>query len=208
MINQDTIAAIATPPGFGGIGIIRISGPEAEDILRRVFYPAGNNPDVFESHRMVYGTVKDKGITLDECMAVLMRAPRSYTREDVAEIQLHGGSFVLNSVLDLCLENGARLAEAGEFTRRAFINGRVDLSQAEAVMNLINARGKQEHHAAMRQLNGGASSFIRKYEDVLVGLQAGIAGGALYPGRADPRLYGCPHDLRMPSVQPERLHMQ
>ena len=181
MINQDTIAAIATPPGFGGIGIIRISGPEAEDILRRVFYPAGNNPDVFESHRMVYGTVKDKGITLDECMAVLMRAPRSYTREDVAEIQLHGGSFVLNSVLDLCLENGARLAEAGEFTRRAFINGRVDLSQAEAVMNLINARGKQEHHAAMRQLNGGASSFIRKYEDVLVGLQAGIAACMDYP---------------------------
>lgn len=181
MISQDTIAAIATPPGLGGIGIIRISGPEAEGILRRIFYPAGNQGGSFESHRMLYGTVKDQGTTLDECMAVLMRAPRSYTREDVAEIQLHGGSYVLNSVLDLCLANGARLAEAGEFTRRAFINGRVDLSQAEAVMDLINARGKQEHFAAVRQLNGGASSFIRRYEDELMDLQAGIAACMDYP---------------------------
>ena len=116
-----------------------------------------------------------------ECMAVLMRAPRSYTREDVAEIQLHGGSFVVNRALGLCLGKGARLAEPGEFTRRAFLNGRVDLSRAEAVMEMIMARGEQEHKAAVRQLNGGASSFIREFADELADLQAGLAACIDYP---------------------------
>lgn len=179
--KQDTIAAIATAPGNGGIGIVRISGPDAEKILREVFVPAGGDREFPASHRMVYGLLKDGRETVDECMAVLMRAPRSYTREDVAEIQLHGGSFVVNRALGLCLGKGARLAEPGEFTRRAFLNGRVDLSRAEAVMEMIMARGEQEHKAAVRQLNGGASSFIREFADELADLQAGLAACIDYP---------------------------
>lgn len=179
--KQDTIAAIATAPGNGGIGIVRISGPDAEKILREVFVPAGGDREFPASHRMVYGLLKDGRETVDECMAVLMRAPRSYTREDVAEIQLHGGSFVVNRALGLCLGKGARLAEPGEFTRRAFLNGRVDLSRAEAVMEMITARGEQEHKAAVRQLNGGASSFIREFADELADLQAGLAACIDYP---------------------------
>ncbi len=181
MINTDTIAAIATPPGNGGIGIIRLSGPEAEDILFRIFRPAGDADRARESHRMSYGRLVDGEETIDECMAVMMRAPRSYTREDVAEIQLHGGSYVVNRALDLCLHEGARLARAGEFTRRAFLNGRVDLSRAEAVMELISARGAQEHKAAVRQMNGGTASFIRDFSDELYGLQAGLAACIDYP---------------------------
>ena len=110
-MTQDTIAAIATAHGEGGIGIIRLSGPEAERILNEIFRPAGAAEGVRESHRMYYGFLRDGQETLDEGMAVLMRAPRSYTREDVAEIQLHGGSFVVNRALGLCLGKGARLAE-------------------------------------------------------------------------------------------------
>ena len=179
--KQDTIAAIATAPGNGGIGIVRISGPDAERILEQVFISAGGPKETTESHRMVYGSLMDGAETVDECMAVLMRAPRSYTKEDVAEIQLHGGSYVVNRALGLCLEKGARLAEPGEFTRRAFLNGRVDLSRAEAVMEMIMARGEQEHKAAVRQLNGGASSFIRGFADELADLQAGLAACIDYP---------------------------
>ena len=179
--RQETIAAIATAPGNGGIGIIRISGPEAENILKQVFRTGGKAENGFESHRMVHGWLTDAGEPVDECMVVLMRAPRSYTREDVAEIQLHGGSYVVNRALELCLREGARLAEAGEFTRRAFLNGRVDLSRAEAVMDMISARGAQEHKAAVRQLNGGASSFIRGFADRLTDLQAGLAACIDYP---------------------------
>lgn len=179
--RQDTIAAIATAPGNGGIGIIRMSGPESEAILNRIFMPAGTLKPPFETHRLIYGQIRDGEDTVDECMAVLMRAPRSYTREDVAEIQLHGGNYVANRALELCLKEGARLADAGEFTRRAFLNGRVDLSRAEAVMELINARGAQEHRAAIRQMNGGASSFIRGFADELIDLQAGLAACIDYP---------------------------
>ena len=181
-MKNDTIAAIATAPGTGGIGIIRISGPEAEEILRRVFAPAGEPHETpYESHRMMYGRLTDGEETVDECMAVLMRAPKSYTREDVAEIQLHGGDYVVHRGLGICLREGARLAEAGEFTRRAFLNGRIDLSQAEAVMELISARGEKARKAAIRQINGGAASFIRPLSDRLYELQAGLAACIDYP---------------------------
>ncbi len=181
MYRQDTIAAIATAPGNGGIGIIRISGPDAERILMKVFHPKGSGTHKPESHRMIYGTLADNGETIDECMAVMMRAPKSYTREDVAEIQLHGGNYVVSRALEICLKNGARLAEPGEFTRRAFLNGRVDLSSAEAVMGMICARSEQEHKAAVRQLNGGTASFIRKVSDELYRMQAGLAACIDYP---------------------------
>ena len=180
-MNQDTIVAVATPPGEGGIGIIRLSGDLAEQILTRCFFPPGGWKQPPESHRMMYGTLQDQGEPVDECMAVLMRAPRSYTRENVAELHLHGGTYVLHRGIEICLRLGARLAEPGEFTRRAFLNGRIDLSRAEAVMNLISARGEQAHHAAMRDLQGGAASFARKAADELYSIQAGLAACIDYP---------------------------
>ena len=182
-MNTTTIAAIATAPGQGGVAIVRLSGPEAENILLQVFRPARKAPLV--SHLLTYGHVFDGDIPVDECMAVLMRAPRSYTREDVAELQLHGGGYIAQQVLALCLRQGAELAAPGEFTQRAFLNGRIDLSQAEAVMNLIAAQGEQSHRAAMRQLKGGASSFIRKAADALYEIQAGVAACIDYPEEID-----------------------
>ena len=179
-MRQDTIAAIATAPGMGGIGIIRLSGPEAERILYDLFVPAkGKTP--LENRKLTYGRIMDGEETADECMAVVMKAPGSYTREDVAEIQSHGGTRVLNRVLDLCIARGARLAESGEFTRRAFMNGRIDLSRAEAVMSLISARGEQEYRSAVRQMEGGTADFIRKASDDLYELQAGLAACIDYP---------------------------
>ena len=180
-MNQDTIAAIATPPGNGGIGIIRMSGPDAERILNEVFRPSGSQALPLPNRYLAYGRAVDCGKTLDECMAVVMRAPGSYTREDVAEIQTHGGTLVLNRVLALCIAHGARLAEAGEFTRRAFLNGRIDLSRAEAVMSLISARGEQAYQSAIRQMEGGTADFIRDISDELYRLQAGLAACIDYP---------------------------
>ena len=180
-MKQDTIAAIATAPGQGGIGIIRISGPDAESILNDIFSPASSCSEPAKSHMLMYGRLHNGEEILDECMAVLMRAPKSYTREDVAELQIHGGGEVLRRALNACIQRGARLAEPGEFTRRAFLNGRIDLSQAEAVMRLIAARGEQERRAAVQQMEGGTADFIRKASDQLYHLQAGLAACIDYP---------------------------
>jgi len=149
MYRKDTIAAISTPVGEGGIGIVRVSGAEAELVASRIFRKKASGG--LESHRFYYGDILDpeSGETVDEAMAVLMRAPRSYTREDVLEIQCHGGYLLVRKVLELVLRHGARPAEPGEFTRRAFLNGRIDLLQAEAVMEVI--RGKTEAALALAQ---------------------------------------------------------
>ena len=177
MQSTDTIAALATAPGEGGIAIVRVSGPQAEALLSALFAPA----HAWDSHRMYYGHIVYQGETLDECMAVLMRAPRSYTRQDVAEIHLHGGSFAAQSVLNALYALGARAAEPGEFTRRAFLNGRIDLSRAEAVMALISAEGGRAARAAVRQLEGGVSSFIRSAQEELLALLSGAAAAIDYP---------------------------
>ena len=177
MIPNDTIAALATAPGTGGIAIVRVSGPDSERLLRALFFPARD----FESHRLYYGHAVHQGQTLDECMAVLMRAPKSYTREDVAEFHLHGGSFTANAVLAALFDLGARPAEPGEFTKRAFLNGRVDLSRAEAVMALISAESGRAARAALRQLSGGADSFIRKAQADLTSILSGVAAALDYP---------------------------
>lgn len=175
--NQDTIAALATAPGEGGIAIVRVSGPEAEELLRQLFSPVR----AFESHRLYYGHIIYQQETLDECMAVLMRAPRSYTREDVAEFHLHGGAWAARSVLSALFVLGARAAEPGEFTRRAFLNGRIDLSRAEAVMSLIKAEGGRAARAALRQMEGGVSAFIRSAQQELIALLSGAAAAIDYP---------------------------
>ena len=177
MYESDTIAARATAPGEGGIAIVRVSGPEAEGALSRLFSPA----HAFESHKMYYGHIVFQGETLDECMAVLMRSPRSYTREDVAEIHLHGGDWAAGSVLNALYSLGVRPAEPGEFTKRAFLNGRVDLSRAEAVMALISAEGGRAARAAVRQLQGGVSGFIRSAQEALIALISGAAAAIDYP---------------------------
>ena len=180
-MQDTTIAAIATPPGSGGIGIIRMSGPDAERILNEIFVPAGKGKLPLKNRYLTYGELRSDTEILDECLAVIMRGPYSYTREDVAELQLHGGTQVLQRVLELCLSRGARLAEPGEFTRRAFLNGRIDLSRAEAVMNLISARGEQAYQAAIRQMQGGTADFVRQASDALYKLQAGLAACIDYP---------------------------
>ena len=177
MGEQDTIAALATAPGTGGIAIVRVSGPKAEACLHALLRP----DRAFESHRLYYGRAVYQGETLDECMAVLMRAPRSYTREDVAEFHLHGGSWAAQSVLSALYALGVRAAEPGEFTKRAFLNGRIDLSRAEAVMSLISAQGQRAARAAVRQLSGGVSSFIQQAQDALLKLLSGVAAAIDYP---------------------------
>ena len=177
MEANDTIAALATAPGEGGIAIVRISGPEAESALSALFRPL----HAWEDRKMAYGRIVDREETLDECMAVLFRAPRSYTREDVAEIQLHGGEWAARRVLAAVYAQGIRAAEPGEFTRRAFLNGRIDLSRAEAVMSLIAADGERAARAAVRQLEGGVSAFIRTAQSDLIALLSGAAAAIDYP---------------------------
>ena len=177
----DTIAAIATPPGEGGIAIVRLSGPEAETVLSRVFRPAKASAWPLESHRLTYGMCVDGDEAVDECLAVLYRAPRSYTAEEAAELQVHGGQTVAQRALLACLKAGARMAGPGEFTRRAFENGRIDLSRAESVMALISARGEQARKAALRGLKGAAASFVRDASQQLYACQAALSACIDYP---------------------------
>ena len=164
MINEfDTIAAIATAVSNAGIGIIRISGSEAMEILAKIFEPYNKKVDVYqlENHRIYYGNIKDGEEVVDECIVLIMKGPHSYTKEDVVEIDCHGGVTVVYKVLNLVLKNGARAAEPGEFTKRAFLNGRIDLSQAEAVMDLINSKNDFALNSSIEQLKGGVSDAIK-----------------------------------------------
>lgn len=178
--NKDTIAALATPSGRGGIAIVRVSGEAARTCFEKLFFPAGKQ--IVESHRMLYGKLKNEsGEVIDECMAVLMLAPRSYTREDVAEFHVHGGDQVAKEILSALYALGVRPAEPGEFTRRAFLNGRIDLSRAEGVMRMISAQGEQSARAALRQLTGGVSAFVNDIQNDLLELTAGVTAALDYP---------------------------
>jgi tRNA modification GTPase len=166
----DTIAAVATPPGTGGIGVIRISGAAAVCIAQQVFVqPSGRPLLQAESHRVYHGfVINAAGERVDEALLCVMRQPRSYTREDVVEISCHGGVLITQRVLEAVLAQGARVAEPGEFTKRAFLNGRLDLTQAEAVIDLINARTVASHRAALRQLQGALSQQLRHLREQLL----------------------------------------
>ena len=182
--QNDTIAAIATPPGEGGIAIVRISGACAGEFLRAAFRPAHKGE--MKHGQMRYGTLTDPaGAPIDEVMAVFFRAPRSYTREDVAEIHLHGGTMCARAAMERLLSLGARAAEPGEFTYRAFMNGRVDLSEAEAVMGLIGARSQAARRASIRQLRGGVSAPIGRMREELTGLLAKIEAATDFPDEID-----------------------
>ena len=182
--QNDTIAAIATPPGEGGIAIVRISGARAGEFLRAAFRPAHKGE--MKHGQMRYGTLTDPaGAPIDEVMAVFFRAPRSYTREDVAEIHLHGGTMCARAAMERLLALGARAAEPGEFTYRAFMNGRVDLSEAEAIMGLIGARSQAARRASIRQLRGGVSAPIGRMREELTGLLAKIEAATDFPDEID-----------------------
>lgn len=173
---EDTIAAIATAYGEGGIGVIRISGEESLDVLKKVFVPFKDEEII--PRKLTYGHIVDGEETIDEVMAVFMNGPHTYTTEDVAEINCHGSVVALRKTLALILKNGARLAEPGEFTKRAFLNGRLDLSQAEAVIDLIKAKTDRSFDVAMNQLDGILSERIggirKKLVDVLVNVSVNI----------------------------------
>ena len=166
---EDTISAIATALGEGAVGIVRISGPNSLVLAEQMFFTKdGNTLSMYESRRMVYGHVEDEtGNTVDEALCVFMPGPHSYTGEDVVEIQCHGGIQSLKTILGLTFAKGARPAEPGEFTKRAFLNGRMDLAQAEAVMDIINARSKEALKLAIRQQKGQLSTEIRHIRDAL-----------------------------------------
>ena len=173
---EDTIAAPATPAGEGGIGIVRISGPEALKIADKIFVSKnGSKPSDCESYTVHYGHIVDKNThdarrkthdgIIDEVLLTVMRAPKSYTKEDVVEINCHGGIQAVKNVLELITDNGARLAEPGEFTKRAFLNGRLDLVQAEAVLDVIRAKTESSLKAAISQLDGALSKEISAIMD-------------------------------------------
>jgi tRNA modification GTPase len=194
-MKSTTIAAISTPSGSGGIGIIKMSGPQAIDIAHSVFVRiahclnipvrSADDEDIFnfESRRLTYGHIVDPDTrqVLDEVLLAVMRAPHSYTAEDVVEIQAHAGPLILKSILSLLLKKGAVLAEPGEFTKRAFLNGRMDLTRAEAVIDMINARSLQAVDMAMAQLSGGLAGIIESLKHDILNILAAIEAAIDFP---------------------------
>lgn len=175
----DTIAAIATPLGEGAIGIVRLSGSDAIAIADKVF--TGKSLANCDSHTLNYGHITENTRVLDEVMVGVMKAPKTFTREDVVEINTHGGIAVMNEILQLLLRNGARMAEPGEFTKRAFLNGRMDLSQAEAVMDIIRAKTDQAMNIAVKQLDGSLSNLINKTRQEILETLAQVEVNIDYP---------------------------
>lgn len=179
---NETIAAIATATGVGGVGIIRISGNSSKDIVSNFFKK--NN---LESHKAVFGKIKEKGTDeiIDSVLLLYFQSPKSYTGEDTVEIHCHGSPLVLNKVLDLCIKYGARLAEPGEFTKRAFINGKIDLTQAEAVYDLINSKTSVSLNSANQQMEGKLSSRIKNVRLKLIKMLSHIEAIIDFPDEID-----------------------
>ncbi|MGG3031196.1 MULTISPECIES: tRNA uridine-5-carboxymethylaminomethyl(34) synthesis GTPase MnmE [Bacillus] len=181
---MDTIAAISTPMGEGAIAIVRLSGPEAIQIADKIYKgPKGKTLGSVESHTIHYGHIVDRPSdrVVEEVMVSVLKAPRTFTREDVIEINCHGGIVTVNQVLQLALREGARLAEPGEFTKRAFLNGRIDLSQAEAVMDLIRAKTDRAMNVAMNQMEGRLSALVRRLRSEILETLAHVEVNIDYP---------------------------
>ena len=182
MSDLSAIAAISTPLGTGGVGIIRISGKNATEITDRIFVSVnGKKLSSSKCYRAYFGRIFDGETAVDEVVCLVFRAPHSYTGEDVVEINCHGGVVLLKKILRLVLQNGAQAAAPGEFTKRAFLNGKLDLSEAESVMTLISAQGEQGANAAFNQLEGSLSRKIEKINSSLLSLAAHIAAWVDYP---------------------------
>lgn len=182
MSDLSAIAAISTPLGTGGVGIIRISGKNATEIVDKIFISVnGKKLASSKGYRAYFGKIYDGNTAVDEVICLVFRAPHSYTGEDVVEINCHGGVFLLKKILRLVLSNGAIAASPGEFTKRAFLNGKLDLSEAESVMTLISAQGEQGANAAFNQLEGKLSRKIEEINSSLLSLAAHIAAWVDYP---------------------------
>ena len=176
---NDTIVAISTALGVGAISIVRLSGNEAIDIVNKCF--KGKDLTKVESHTINYGHIYDKKEIIDEVLVTIMKAPKTYTTEDVVEINCHGGIISTKRILETMLNNGARLAEPGEFTKRAFLNGRIDLVKSEAVMDIIDSKSEEANKLALSQLSGSTSNMIKKFREKLKQLLASIEVNIDYP---------------------------
>jgi len=185
-VLEDTIIAISTPPGFGGLGIVRISGGKALVVSQRIFAPKGKSKKPLPARRPIFGTVRDpeRGEALDEAFLTYFKAPRSYTREDVVELSVHGSPAVLEGILKLGLKAGARLAQPGEFTLRAYLNGRLDMLQAQAVNDLIRSVSLTQARISARQLGGSLSRRVLKLRGRLISLFSSVEAGIEFPEEA------------------------
>lgn len=183
-MKTDTIAAIATAMSDSGIGIIRVSGNEAVEIVNKIYQNVSHENILkkYKSHTIHYGfIVEEDGTVLDEVMISVMKAPRSYTMEDTVEINCHGGVLMMQKILSLVMKAGARIAEPGEFTKRAFLNGRIDLSQAESVIDIINSKTSKEAEASINQLNGFLHTEIMKIKEKILSIMVDIEASIDYP---------------------------
>ena len=179
---MSTIASISTAPGIGGIGIIRMSGENTFDILDKIFVQKNhNNIDDIKGYTIKYGHIKDGENIIDEVLVSYFKAPKSYTTEDMCEINSHGGTIIMRKILELCLKNGAELAEPGEFTKRAFLGGRIDLSQAESIIDIINAKSDREAKEGIKQLEGFLSEKIYEIKNDLLEIMTNIEVSIDYP---------------------------
>lgn len=179
---MSTIVAISTAPGIGGIGIIRMSGDHCFEVLDKVFKQKNSqNIEDIKGYTIKYGYIMDDAEIVDEVLVSYFKAPKSYTAENMCEINSHGGIVIMNKILDLCLRNGAELAEPGEFTKRAFLNGRLDLSQAEAVIDVINSKTEREAKVSIEQLEGNLSEKIAKIRKTIISIMADIEATIDYP---------------------------
>ncbi len=181
---EETIAAISTAPGTAGIGIIRMSGKDVFSILEKIFKPIKEEPiDKIKGYTIKYGKIfnPETNEIVDEVLVSYFKEPKSYTQENMCEINSHGGTIVVRKILELCLKNGAQIAEPGEFTKRAFLNGRIDLAKAEAVINLINAKSEKETKASINQLEGNLSLEIKRIKKMILSLLADIEASIDYP---------------------------
>ncbi len=181
---EETIAAISTAPGTAGIGIIRMSGKDVFSVLKKIFKPIKEESiEEIKGYTMKYGKIfnPETNEIVDEVLVSYFKEPKSYTQENMCEINSHGGTIVVRKILELCLKNGAQMAEPGEFTKRAFLNGRIDLAKAEAVINLINAKSEKETKASINQLEGNLSLEIKKIKKMILSLIADIEASIDYP---------------------------
>ena len=180
---NDTIAAISTALGVGAISIIRVSGPDSINIVNKIF--KGKDLTLVPTHTINYGHIVDNNEIIDEVLVTIMKSPRTFTTEDIVEINSHGGISTTNKVLELVLSNGARIAEPGEFTKRAFLNGRIDLIEADGVMNLISARTDKARKLSINQLNGEVTNNIKSLREKLVSIISNIEVNIDYPEYED-----------------------
>ncbi len=180
--NKETIVAISTPPGIGGVGVVRLSGPDSLSITQKVFSPSSSNP-TWSPAQLYYGYVRnpDNGENIDDGYAVYFKSPNSFTGEDVIELQLHGNPFILSSIVELCLKQGARLAQPGEFTKRSYLNGKMDLLQAEAVSELIHSQSVMEARQSRMRLDGKLSSHLEQLRDEVIDVLAEIEANIDFP---------------------------